>query len=80
MDVVHQEDAVAEAGERLLHPRPIEGRARGRGGALETLEHALFVALGLEASEEPGTRVREALVVEVDRVLRREHDAETERA
>jgi len=38
------------------------------------------IAIGREASEQPRARVREALVVDVDRILRREHDAEPERA
>ena len=39
-----------------------------------------LVALRLQAADEPGAGVRQALVVEVDRVLGREHDAEAEGA
>ncbi len=76
MHVVHQEDATRQARERALERRPIEPALEPRRGALEAVEHAGLVALGLQAAEEPGAAVREPLVVEVDRVLRREHDAE----
>ena len=80
VDVVEQEHAAAEPGQGLLHLPPVEPLRRARGRALEPLEHARLVALGLEPAEEPGAGVREPLVVEVHRVLRREHDAEAERA
>jgi hypothetical protein len=50
--------------------------ARPARGALQPLEHALLVALGLQPPEQPGAGVPEALVVQVHRVLRREHHAE----
>jgi hypothetical protein len=74
--VVHQEDARAEAGEEPVARRAVERIAGGGGGALEAVEHAQLVALGLESAEEPGADVRERLVVEVDRILGRDHDAE----
>ncbi len=52
----------------------------GGGGALEAVEQPLLVAVGLQAPDQPGAGVREALVVEVDRVLRGQHDAEPEGA
>ena len=53
------------------------GAARGRAKALE---HARLVVLGLQPADEPRAGVRHRLVVEVDRVLGREHEAEPERA
>ena len=49
-------------------------------GALESVEHAQLVLLGLQPSDEPRAGVGEPLVVEVDRVLRRQHHAQAERA
>ena len=46
----------------------------------QTFNHARLVALGLQAADKPGAGVRQSLVVEIDRVLRRQHDAEAERA
>ena len=46
----------------------------------QPVDDALAVALRLQAADEPGAGVRQALVVEVDRVLRREHHAEAEGA
>ena len=81
MHVVHQEDAVAEPGQQSApSSRDRTSATRPGRGALEPLEHARLVALGLQPAEEPRAGVRESLVVEVHRVLRREHDAEAERA
>ncbi len=77
VDVVHQEHAASEPGQDLLGPGPIEARAGGCGGPLQALHHPRLVALGLQSPQEPGARVREALVVEVHGVLRRQHHAES---
>ena len=53
------------------------GATRGRA---EPFEHACLVVLRLQPADEPGARVRHRLVVEVDRILRREHEPEPERA
>ena len=51
----------------------------GRGRRpFQPLEHAILVALGLQPAQEPRAGVREPLVVEVDRVLRRQHDPQAE--
>ena len=44
------------------------------------VEQALLVALGLQAPDHPGAGVRDRLVVDVDRVLRRQHHADAEGA
>ena len=77
--VVHQEHALAQAGQRLLHRLAVERRGGARGHALQPLEHALLVALGLQPADEPGAGVGEALVVQVHRVLRGQHHAHAER-
>jgi hypothetical protein len=51
-----------------------------RGRALEAVDEAHFVALGLQAADEPGAAVGEAFVVEVDGVLRGQDDADAEGA
>ncbi len=76
--VVEQEDAIAERRDQLLELRAIEP-ALARG-ALEPVQHALLVLVGLQAPDQPGAGVGEALVVEVDGVLGRQHDAQPERA
>ena len=48
--------------------------------AFEAVEQPRLVALGLQPSQEPRAGVRQPLVVEIDRILRRQHDAEAERA
>ena len=78
MHVAQQEEARREAAEQSDQLAAVEAGA-GRG-ALEAVEQTLAVALGLQAAEEPGADVAEALVVEVHRVLGREHDPEPEGA
>ena len=80
MHVVHEEDAIAEAREKFFHVATAELRVLRAGGAFESVEHAGFVALGLQAAEPPGADVRERLVVEVHRILRGQQDAESEGA
>ncbi len=61
--------------------RPVELGDVGRpGSGTEALEHPRLVVLGLQPPDEPGPRVRHRLVVEVDRVLRREDEPEPEGA
>ena len=76
--VVHQEDAFAESGQDFFDPAPVEGAAGRR--ALEPRHDAVLVAFGLEPADEPGPGVGQALVVEVDRVLGRQHDPQPEGA
>ncbi len=64
------------AADRLVERRDV-GRPRGRA---EALEHARLVVLRLQAPDEPRAGVRHRLVVEVDRVLGREHEPEPEGA
>ena len=60
---------------------PVErGDVGAAGGGTQALQHACLVVLGLQPPDEPGAGVRHRLVVEVDRVLGREHEAEAERA
>ena len=66
--------------ERRQHAVGLGAIERRRCRPFEAVEHARLVALGLQPAEEPGAGVGEPLVVEVDRVLRRQHDAEAERA
>ena len=78
--VVHQEHAVAERAEHAPDRLPVEARAAAGRRALESVEHAHLVALGLQPPDEPRAGVRERLVVEIDRVLRGEHHPDAERA
>ena len=44
----------------------------------EAIQDACFVAFGLQSPDEPRPDVGKALVVEIDRILRGQDDAETE--
>ncbi len=68
--------ALAEAADRRVERRQV-GPA---GRRLEPVQHARLVVVGLQPPDHPGARVRHRLVVEVDRVLRREHHPDAERA
>ena len=46
----------------------------------ETIEKSIFIPLGLQASKEPGTHIREPFVVEVYRILGRQNDPQPEGA
>ena len=73
---VHQEPALFEPREHPVEPAAVERTARGLCGSFESVEDAGLVAGGLQPAEEPEARVGEALVVEIDGVLRGQHHAE----
>ena len=77
MDVVEEKHALVERRQQAIRLGAIHRSSRR---ALETVEHACLIPLGLEPSQEPRPRIGEALVVEVDRILRGEHDPKAERA
>ncbi len=76
--VAHQERALRQVRHRRFELRLVH--ATGRIAAEQAFDHARLVALRLQAADEPGAGVAQALVVEVDGILRRQHDAEAERA
>ncbi len=76
MGALEQELALLEAADRRVE----RGDVDAAGGRAQALEHALLVPLGLEPADEPAAGVRHRLVVEVDRVLRRDHHPDPERA
>ena len=80
MHVVHEKDSAREARQRFLHRSAVESGTGARRHALESVEHARLVALGLKATEEPGAGVRQPLVIQVDRVLRGQDDTQPVRA
>ena len=73
--VVHQEHALLQAESR----RSTSARSTPAAGPFQPVEHPRLVPFGLQPAEEPGAGVAEALVVEVDRVLRGQDDAQAER-
>ena len=75
VDVVHQEDALLQPRQDAIRPLVVEPAVDPR----EPLEHPQLVPLRLQPAEQPGPGIREPLVVEVDRVLGREQDAEADR-
>ena len=80
MHVVQQEHALAERRQQLIELRPIEAGAGRSRCALEAVEHAGFVALGLQAPQHPGAGIGQCLVVQVHRVLGGHGQAQAERA
>ena len=76
--VVEQEDPLAKAGEYLLGLAAVELACRPGRHALEPLQQTFFVALGLESADEPGARVGQAFVVQIDGVLSGQQDADSE--
>ena len=78
MHVVQQEDPLVER-RKQRGPR---SRDRACPAAAPSRPSSILrlVALGLQPAEEPGAGVRQAFVVEVDRVLRGEQHADAERA
>ena len=78
--VVHEEDACAEPGERLLHEPAVKFATGGVRCAFQAVEHAHLVAFRLQTAEPPRADVRERLVIEISGVLRGQKDAETKSA
>jgi hypothetical protein len=72
VNVVKQKHPFAETGDTLVHRFPIEALL-SRIDALQSIQNFLFVALRLETPDEPGARVGESFVIEVDRILGRYH-------
>ena len=72
---LEQELALLEPADRGVERRDVDAA----GGRAQALEHTLLVPLGLEPSDEPAAGVRHRLVVEVDRVLGRDHHPDPER-
>ncbi len=61
--------------------RGIDGRHVDRpSGARQAVEQPGLVAIGLQPADHPRSGVRHRLVVEVDRILGRQHHADTERS
>ena len=75
MRALEQELTLLEPADRRVERADVDPA----GGGAEPLEHALLVALRLEPADEPAAGVRHRLVVEVDRVLRRDHHPDPER-
>ena len=71
MYIVQQEYTPAEAGDGARVGLAVEAAADG----LEAIEQALLVALGLELAHQPCARIGKPLVIQVDRILSGEHDA-----
>src|ERR1044071_2668760 len=80
MHVVQEKDALVETGEQLLHRLLVKLLASTGRNAFESFEHSRFVAFSLQATDKPCACVRESFVIEIDRILRGEHNAETKRA
>ena len=69
MDVMHQEDAVAQGGDNAFKIAPIAQGPALRRNAEQSLDELGFVALGLELADKPGSGIAERFIIEIDRVL-----------
>ena len=78
MHAVEEEDALAQFVEHIKQ-RCTVGPAT-RAGVFQSFQHALFVAVCLQASDEPRAAVGQRFVIEIRRVLRGDENAETEGA
>ena len=78
VDVSHQEYPLAKAGESRFDLAGIELGSLAYESTFETGHEARLIALRLKPSYEPRSRVREAFVVEIDRVLGRQDDSQAE--
>ena len=74
MHAVHEEHALPQPRNGLFHRRLV--KRLPAGCAFKTFHHAHLVAFGLQAADKPRAGVGESAVVEIDRVLRRQHDAQ----
>ena len=77
MNVIHEKNAITQPGKNLLHFLPVH---RSPGRTLQPIQHAAAVAFCLQASDKPGPRVGQALVVQVHRVLCCQHDSQAVRS
>ena len=75
MRALEQELALLEPADRRVERADVDAA----GGGAKALQDALLVALGLQAADEPAARVRHCLVVEIDRILRRDDHPDPER-
>ncbi len=77
---MEEKHAGIEPGQEALESGAVEAGTLSSGGAFEAFEDAGLVALGLEPADEPGADVGQALVIEIDRILRGQHHSQTEGA
>ena len=71
---MEQEAPFSQPGQRLLHALPVEISAMRY--ALQPLHDAGLVPFGLQPANHPGPRIRQPAVVEIHRVLCRQHEPE----
>ena len=71
MNVAHEKHAAGQTRQQSINLSAIEASMVAR--TFESIEQPRLVTLGLQASEPPRADVREALVVQINRVLRGKH-------
>ncbi len=79
VDILHEENAISQTGEQRLHFFTVEFGVLRSGCAFQSIEHAHLVALRLKPAEKPCADIGERLVVQIDRILRRQQTPQTER-
>ena len=73
---LEDELALGQAGDRVADGADVDAAGR----RAHPVEQALLVPVGLQPADHPRAGVGQRLVVDVDRVLRAEHDADAERS
>jgi len=73
---VQQENALTESRDGCIEISTVKRTRRG----CQAVQKALLILIGLELADDPGSGVRECLVIEVNRVLGREHKTNAKRA
>src|SRR5215210_9382782 len=69
MHVVHEKNPVVEPREQLFHLLLVKLLPRTRSNTFEPVQHSRLVAICLQATDEPRTRVCQSFVIEIDWVL-----------
>ena len=78
MNVVQQENAIAQTRKQRVQLGAVKARAGSLGCAFQAVENPRFIAIGLQSSDQPRAGVRQALVIQINRILRRQHHTESE--
>ncbi len=71
MDIVQQKDTLTEGRDGFIKV----GAVKPAGQALQTVQKALLILIGLQLSNDPGASVGKGFVVQVNRILRGEYQA-----
>ena len=78
MDVVHQEHTFVQSGDQPAQFGTAETLSCLGGSAVKTIKNSFLISISLKSSYEPGARICQSLVIQVNRILSSQDDPDSE--